>query len=137
VEPKEEEIDESEFWGRRILPIEQMVMFDLIANNADRKIGHCLVDRNDRLWGIDHGLTFNVDPKVRTVLWQFSGEPIGESVRADLQRMLCDGGELMAQLGGILDPEEILEFQNRASGLLQSGCYPILDPRYNVPHGWW
>jgi len=137
VEPKDEEIDESSFWGRRILPIERMVMFDHIANNADRKIGHCLVDTRDRIWGIDHGLTFNADPKLRTVLWQFSGEAVSDSVRVDVERLLCDTPDIVANLGAILSPFEVAALLRRANALVQSGRYPALDPYYNVPYGWW
>lgn len=137
VEPTDEEIDESTFWGRRSLPIERMVMFDHIANNADRKIGHCLVDTRDRIWGIDHGLTFNADPKLRTVLWQFSGEPISASVREDVERLLCGTADIMAAFGDILSPFEIAAFLRRASALAEDGRYPRLDPYHNVPYGWW
>ena len=53
-----------------------MAAFDLVANNADRKGGHCLVDAEGHIWGIDHGLCFHVQPKLRTVIWDFGGEPM-------------------------------------------------------------
>lgn len=137
VEPKDEEIDEASFWGRRILPIERMVMFDHIANNADRKIGHCLVDVHDRIWGIDHGLTFNTDFKLRTVLWQYSGEPISPAVRADVQRLFCGTPEILAELRKILSPFEVAALVRRTKALVETGRYPALDPHYNVPYGWW
>ena len=137
VEPRDEDVDEAQFWGRKILPIEQMVMFDHIANNADRKIGHCVVDVHNSIWGIDHGLTFNADPKLRTVLWQFSGEPIGDQVRADLERLHATGDELYTELRELLNPFEVLAMQQRVTTLLDTGRYPVLDPHYNVPYGWW
>jgi hypothetical protein len=137
VEPKDEEIDEASFWGRKILPIERMVMFDHIANNADRKIGHCLVDVHDRIWGIDHGLTFNTDFKLRTVLWQYSGEEISPEIRADLQRLLCGTPDIVTRLEQILSPFEVAALLRRTRALAESGQYPPLDPHYNVPYGWW
>ena len=137
VEPTEEPIDEASFWGRSIPEIERMVMFDHLANNADRKIGHCLVDRQGRMWGIDHGLTFNIDPKLRTVLWQFSGEPISGPVLEDVRRLMDDAADIFDELAGVLDDAEILALKARAWHLVHSGRYPALNPRYNVPHGWW
>lgn len=137
VEPTEDDIDESSFWGQRILPIERMVMFDHIANNADRKIGHCLVDTRNRIWGIDHGLTFNTDSKLRTVLWQFSGGPVSEEVLSDVRRLLCGTPDIIPQLEAILSPFEVAAFRRRAAAMVETGCYPTLDPHYNVPIGWW
>lgn len=137
VEPTEEEIDEATFWGRRIVEIERMVTFDFLTNNADRKIGHCLVDVTGRLWAIDHGLTFNQEPKLRTVLWQFSGEPFGEEVAADLARLQDDSAEIYQELAAILDGSEIQALKRRARNLFRLGTYPLLDPGVNIPYGWW
>ncbi|MEJ7901051.1 MAG: SCO1664 family protein [Thermomicrobiales bacterium] len=137
VEPKDEEIDEATFWGRRILPVEQMVMFDHIANNADRKIGHCLVDIHDRIWGIDHGLTFNADFKLRTVLWQYSGDAISPEVLSDIERLVCGTPDIVLRLEEILSPFEVAALLRRTRALVDSGRYPPLDPHYNVPYGWW
>lgn len=137
VEPTEDEIDEATFWGRRIPAIERMVMFDHVANNADRKIGHCLVDVHDRIWGIDHGLTFNSDFKLRTVLWQFSGEAISPDILADIQRLLCGTPDIVLRLEEILSPFEVAALLRRTRALADSGRYPPLDPYSNVPYGWW
>ncbi len=93
----------------------------MVANNADRKSGHVLFD-NDRLWAIDHGVCFNEDDKLRTVIWDYAGEPVEDDVRAAVQR-LADG-----QLGALahwLDGEELRQTQRRAGDLADSGCYPI------------
>ena len=68
--------------------LERMAIFDAIINNADRKGGHCLLDDDDHLWGIDHGLTFNASEKLRTVIWDYAGMPIPRDILADL-RALC------------------------------------------------
>jgi uncharacterized repeat protein (TIGR03843 family) len=52
----------------------RLCLFDVLVNNADRKGGHCLLDANNQLWGIDHGITFNADHKLRTVIWDFAGD---------------------------------------------------------------
>jgi uncharacterized repeat protein (TIGR03843 family) len=114
-----------------------MVLFDHITNNADRKLSHCLRGVDDRIWGIDHGLTFNIEPKLRTVLWQFVGEPIGSELMANLEAFLSAESEIRPALAGELRSEEIDATFRRARRLHQSGQYPRLDPRSNVPHGWW
>ena len=65
-----------------------MALFDLIANNTDRKAGHCLRGEDGHIWGIDHGLTFHAHPKLRTVIWDFSGEPMPQELLRDLRRIL-------------------------------------------------
>ena len=79
IEPAREIEDPESIWGVPTLANERMVLFDHLTNNADRKLAHCLLDANGDVWGIDHGLTFNEVPKLRTVMWQFNGEPISQS----------------------------------------------------------
>ena len=65
----------------------RVALFDHIMNNADRKAGHCLLDREGgRIWVVDHGVCFHPDPKLRTVIWDFAGETIPEDLAADLAR---------------------------------------------------
>jgi uncharacterized repeat protein (TIGR03843 family) len=116
---------------------ERLVLFDHVANNADRKITHCLVSTSGKVVGIDHGLTFNSEPKLRTVLWQFVGRPIHASLRDDLQRLTAGKDELNAVLRGLLTGEEIGALWSRVEALLESGKYPRLDPHRNIPYGWW
>src|SRR4051812_37946059 len=89
VEPMQEssEWDPRRFWSDCSLEIERLVLFDHIANNADRKLNHCLRDVRGKVWGIDHGLTFNESPKLRTALWQFVGQPISHPLLDDLIRV--------------------------------------------------
>ena len=58
--------------------------FDLLANNTDRKSGHCLLGEDGRIWAIDHGLCFHAEPKLRTVIWEFGGEPVPDELLADV-----------------------------------------------------
>ncbi len=137
VEPAPDSGSDQRYWGQRLPQIERLVLFDHIANNADRKIGHCLRDRTGRVWGIDHGLTFHRYPKLRTVLWQFVGDPISQALLADLAQIQRRANELQATLRPYLDRSEIEALLGRIDRLLASGCYPNLNPRRNVPYGWW
>jgi uncharacterized repeat protein (TIGR03843 family) len=105
----------------------RVALFDVITNNADRKSGHCLFDAQDRVWVVDHGLTFHTDPKLRTVIWDFSGERLPEELCGDLERALRDTekGELLKTLQNLLDPPEIRVLKRRLRG--------VLDPRWRFP----
>src|SRR4030043_1029184 len=65
-----------------------VVLFDLLVNNADRKGSHLLFDTSHHLWLIDHGICFHAEDKLRTVIWDFAGEPIPESLLTDLDDFL-------------------------------------------------
>lgn len=98
--------------------------FDLVANNADRKGGHCLLDADGRVWGIDNGLCFHVEPGLRTVIWEFAGEAVPDPLLADVERLLAAGGD--AGLGDLLDPAEVDATMRRARALVQRRRFP--DP---------
>jgi uncharacterized repeat protein (TIGR03843 family) len=137
VQPESGRGDLHDFWSSRDPAIERMVLFDHIVNNADRKISHCLRDVTGKVWGIDHGLTFNREPKLRTVLWQFVGEPISPMLMRDLIELQSRREELRDTLAGVIDGGEIEALLRRISRLADQGCYPPLSPRRNVPYGWW
>lgn len=137
IEPVPTDAESERYWGGCTLEIERLVLFDHVANNADRKIGHCLLDRTGKVWGIDHGLTFNVYPKMRTVLWQFVGSEISPALLAELRHLRADIGALTAALRPCLSRAEIDALVARVDGLLATGSYPTLNPRRNVPYGWW
>jgi hypothetical protein len=105
----------------------RIALFDVITNNADRKSGHCLFDAEDRVWVIDHGLTFHTDPKLRTVIWDFSGQPLPSDLCADLERALIEveKGNLSEELENLLKPGEIRVLKRRLRG--------ILDPTWRFP----
>jgi len=66
----------------------RVALFDHVMNNADRKAGHCLLERDTgRIWVVDHGVCFHADPKLRTVIWDFAGEPIAADLLSDLERL--------------------------------------------------
>src|SRR6202521_6029006 len=105
----------------------RVALFDVITNNADRKSGHCLFDSRDQVWVIDHGLTFHTDPKLRTVIWDFAGEPLPADLCGDLERALSEveKGGLAAVLEPLLSPAEVRMLKRRLRG--------VLDPRWQFP----
>ncbi len=111
-------------------------LFDVIANNADRKAGHILKDRSGKLWGIDHGLTFNIEPKLRTVIWDWQTEPIPGPLRHQLEAFRRDPkrvADLRRQLEALLDRSEVEMFFRRLEATASRGCYPPMRSRRAVP----
>jgi uncharacterized repeat protein (TIGR03843 family) len=108
-----------------------MAVFDLVANNADRKGGHCLLDGDHHIWGIDHGLCFHIEPKLRTVIWDFGGQPITASLLEDLERL---AGCVPSALASLLDPTEVAALIRRASRLVRLGVFPA--PGEGRPYPW-
>jgi hypothetical protein len=105
----------------------KVALFDVITNNADRKSGHCLFDADDHVWVIDHGLTFHTDQKLRTVIWNFAGEPLPGDLCGDVERALTSlqSGDLAGTLDRLLSPEEVDVLRRRLRG--------VLDPRWRFP----
>jgi uncharacterized repeat protein (TIGR03843 family) len=109
-------------------------VFDILANNTDRKGGHCLRDlRNDVILGIDHGLTFHRQWKLRTVIWDFASEPLPVPLVEDVCRAVgeLDDGALGERLGALLAPDELVAIAHRAAELLRDGRFPEPDPGYH------
>ncbi len=98
-------------------------VFDLLANNTDRKSGHCLIDADGRIWGVDNALCFSAEPKLRTVIWGFGGEPIPDSLLADVARFV-EGG-IPEALARLLDADEQTALLGRARRVLADPCFPI------------
>ena len=92
-----------------------MAVFDVIANNTDRKSGHVLIDIEDHIWGIDHGLCFAADFKLRTVVWEFGGEPVPEALTVAVAR-IAEGVPL--SVAALLDDAEVEAIQERAQWLV-------------------
>ncbi len=116
-----------------------MAVLDVLVNNGDRKQAHILVDRSGHLRGIDHGVTFHVDPKLRTVLMELGGEPVPAPWLARLRRFASDGpagAALDRDLGPLLRPAERAAFTARLRRLLRSGVFPRLDPWHGRPWEW-
>ena len=105
--------------------LRDIAAFDLLLNNADRKGGHLLRGPDDQIWGIDHGLSFHVQPKLRTVMWDFAGDPVPEGVRA-ASELLCD--EVPDAVARLLNDAECEALRRRARELRRSGVFPYPDP---------
>ena len=105
--------------------LRRIALFDLVVNNADRKAGHVFPDAEGNVWAIDHGICFHVEPKLRTVLWDFAGEPIAEADRACLRRLgAALQGELAPVLAGLLDPVEVEILHRRLTAVLAAEAFP-------------
>jgi len=119
--------------GREV-EFQRFAVFDVLANNTDRKGGHCLRDRaTGAIVGIDHGLTFHPMWKLRTVIWDFAGAPIPKAVLEDVCRARADldGGLLGRRLGELLDPSEIEAVATRADALVGAERFPEPDAGYH------
>ncbi len=107
--------------------LRRMAVFDIVANNADRKGGHVVRDAAGGVYGVDHGLTFNLDDKLRTVLWGWSGERVPARDRelvAVLARDLEGAGPVRTALADLLRRDEVDRTAERARGLVAAGRYP-------------
>ena len=120
--------------------LKKIVLFDYLANNADRKISHLLQDTDNRLWVVDHGLTFNSSPKLRTVFWDFSGQKIPKEMIGDVQILrskLKQGEDFRDKLFQLLDEEEIGALDYRIRQILKKAVFPNPTSRWSVPYPWY
>jgi uncharacterized repeat protein (TIGR03843 family) len=99
-----------------------MAVFDILANNTDRKSGHVLVDSDDHIWGIDHGLCFAADFKLRTVIWEFGGEDIAPAI-VESVRPLVDAVPL--EVAALLADDEVLAISERAAWIVDNPVLPV------------
>ena len=114
-------------------PFRKVALFDLVANNADRKSGHLILGIDGQWWAIDQALCFNVEPKLRTVIWDFIGEPFNEEEVSALQCLelsLERNNQLSLSLGGLLRENEIGAMRQRLRLLLEQGAFPEPDPSH-------
>ncbi|MFF9455066.1 SCO1664 family protein [Streptomyces flaveolus] len=107
--------------------LRRLAVLDAVVNNADRKGGHLLPAAGERLYGIDHGVTFHADNKLRTLLWGWAGDPLTAEALAALDALreaLEDGAPLAARLGELITPAELDATRARVGALLESGKHP-------------
>ncbi|MCP4360856.1 MAG: SCO1664 family protein [Chloroflexi bacterium] len=123
-------------------PLQQITLFDVLINNADRKAGHVLVaeqtnpDIDGRLWIIDHGICFHSEYKLRTVIWEFAGLPIPAALLADLQQLLKNltaKTELHHELEKLLSRREFVALKKRTQQIFQSGKHIVPGPGRHYP----
>ena len=107
-----------------------IAVFDIVANNTDRKSGHVLIDADKHVWGIDHGLCFAADFKLRTVIWEFGGEALPEPV-LDAVRKVADTVPL--EVASLLDSDEVEALTHRAAWLLEHRQFPVDDSGRRYP----
>jgi uncharacterized repeat protein (TIGR03843 family) len=111
--------------------LQQMVVLDSVLNNADRKGGHVLVDDAGALYGVDHGVCFHHEPKLRTVLWGWAGERLPEACEEALRRVQQElSGDLGPDLADLLTGAEVRATCRRVDRLLHGGAFP-------TPSGHW
>lgn len=107
--------------------LRRMAVFDVLVNNADRKGGHVLAMADGHRFGVDHGVTFHRDPKLRTILWGWRGSPLTAEEVAAVSAL---GEGVLAALDDLLEPEETAAFARRCERLVLAGRLP-------QPHGDW
>ncbi|MGW0968592.1 SCO1664 family protein [Streptomyces sp. NPDC002516] len=107
--------------------LRRLAVLDAVINNADRKGGHLLPTREGRLYGIDHGVTFNAENKLRTLLWGWAGEPLTDEaldVLRSLRDSLAPGAPLATRLAELVTPAETEATRARVAAMLASGRHP-------------
>ncbi|WP_411095206.1 SCO1664 family protein [Streptomyces sp. 021-3] len=108
--------------------LRRLAVLDAVINNSDRKGGHLLTSADGRLHGIDHGVTFHTEDKLRTLLWGWAGEPLPKEAVAALGRLAAALGEdapLTTRLAALLTPAEVAALRDRVAALLASGTHPV------------
>ncbi len=119
--------------------LQALALFDVIVNNADRKAGHCLRWGVSYICAIDHGVCFNAQPKLRTVIWDFAGQPISSAHLSALCRLQVELNNsfspVMHQLSALLAREEIAAMRTRLSNLIDQDVFPE-PPENRRPFPW-
>jgi uncharacterized repeat protein (TIGR03843 family) len=110
----------------------RVAAFDCVINNADRKSGHVLRATDGAVWAIDHGVSFHSEPKLRTVIWEFAGQPLPSAILVDLVALgtvVSDPGDAAAQmLAQLLSHDELRSLARRIRDLVARGRFPDPDP---------
>ncbi len=115
----------------------RIALFDVVANNADRKGGHALLGDDGAIWSIDHGVCFSDEPKkLRTVIWEHVGEAIEPELVDDLARLAAAlaGPPLRDALGRLLAPSELAALESRVAELVSDAVFP--EPGDGPPYPW-
>jgi hypothetical protein len=117
---------------------QRLAAFDYIINNADRKGGHCLKGKDGHIWTIDHGLTFHQEHKLRTVIWDFAGQPIPDDIMEDLERLRQTldqpASPLVSELRPLINDGEVKMFRHRLDRIISAGTFPQPGAGRNVPY---
>lgn len=110
--------------------LRKMAVFDIVTNNTDRKGGHVLLDEHNNIWGIDHGVCFSPDFKLRTVIWEFAGDTIADEWLAPLEQWLT---HVPLDIAALLNDDEIDAMCERIAWLVEHRVLPAPSSRYEYP----
>jgi uncharacterized repeat protein (TIGR03843 family) len=113
---------------RHLPRLRELASLDVLMNNADRKSGHVLIDSAGDIWGIDNGLCFHPDPKLRTVIWDFAGEPVVETVVVAAEQIASAGPP--ERVGALLEEDECAALVRRARHLAKRPVLPAPSDEY-------
>jgi hypothetical protein len=121
-----------------VVQVQRIAIFDVLINNADRKSGHVLLGDDGRLWAIDHGVSFHADYKLRSVIWDFAGDPISGDDVADLvtfREWLRQSGDMARrELDRLISKSEVKALERRLERLIDEGVFP--QPGPGRPYPW-
>lgn len=131
----DENIDLEEFFRLEDPRLREVALFDAVINNTDRKIGHLIPDSDGHLYVCDHGVTFHEDDKLRTVLWQWAGQPLSAEELQTLQSLLQSVRKDSPELRELITEFEFEALASRIERLLTEGKFP--EPREDWPHIPW
>ena len=132
----DEKIDLESYFRRNDQQLRQVALLDAVINNTDRKIGHLLPDADGHLFVCDHGVTFHVDDKLRTVLWQWAGDELSESEILTLKKLLQDiERDQLTELKSLITVDEMSALTSRISRLIATRKFPEPNPEW--PHIPW
>jgi len=115
--------------------LRRVAVLDAVLNNTDRKGGHLLPVPGGHLYAVDHGVTFSVVPKLRTLIWAWEGEAFDDEERAGLERVRAGlenraGGSLATSLRELLAAPEVAATRLRVDELLATGVFPSPNPEW-------
>jgi len=111
--------------------LRRICAFDLLANSTDRKSGHCLLGPDGRIYAVDNGLSFHTEPKLRTVIWEFGGQPIPDGLVVDIRRLL--DAELPEELTALLSAAEGKALLKRGRALVGKRRFPTDESGHRYP----
>lgn len=136
----DESVDLEEYFRQDRPELRDVALFDAIINNTDRKIGHLLPREDGTLLVCDHGVTFHVEDKLRTVLWQWAGAPFDERELSKVERLLKQLNNevemgFLEELNTLITPAEIQSLRQRCTSLLTNKTFP--EPNPDWPHIPW
>ena len=103
--------------------LQAICLLDLVVNNGDRKSGHCLHGEDGRVWAIDHGLCLHEEPKLRTVVWDFAGQPVPAELLEPVARLAASPPP---ELAGLLEPAEVVALTARAAAVVRRPVFPAV-----------